>query len=245
MFLLKKILIFVTLSISVLNLGNPFTKIHLSADEHYSFLREIYISQTNLTILTSKDFEPFPALQHLYLVQNRISRISPGAFNNLQNLLTLDLSVNELELLPKERLQGLKSLRCLNISHNSLRSFEEFTSELGLLKVLDVSFNQLDHIEKGTFRHLISLTELHLMGNRVTAIASDAFKYLNGLHVLDLRRNYFEQIPLRALKPLETHIKTIKIEGLYCICFTNKFVFAAFNSEQLCGNQTKYFLCLN
>lgn len=175
----------------------------------------MYISQTNLTILTSQEFEPFPALQHLFLVQNRISRISPGAFNHLQNLLTLDLSINELELLPKERLQGLKSLRSLNVSHNSLRSLEEFTSELIYLQVLDVSFNQLDEIEKGTFRHLVGLTELHLMGNRMTSIASDAFKYLSALQVLDLRRNYFEQIPLRALKPLETHIKTMRVEGMY------------------------------
>lgn len=184
-------------------------------NERYSFLREMYISQTNLTILTSQEFEPFPALQHLYLVQNRISRISPGAFNNLQHLLTLDVSINELELLPKERLQGLKSLRSLNVSHNSLRGLEEFNNELIYLQVLDVSFNQLDEIEKGTFRHLIGLTELYLMGNRMTAIASEAFKYSNALQVLDLRRNYFEQIPLRALKPLETHIKTMRVEGMY------------------------------
>lgn len=125
----------------------------------------------------------------------------------------MDLSINELELLPKERLQGLKVLRGLNVSHNSLRTLEEFTGELGFLEILDVSFNQLDHIERGTFRHLVGLIELHLMGNRMTTISSDAFKYLNALQVLDLRKNYFEQIPLRALKPLETHIKTMRVEG--------------------------------
>lgn len=142
-------------------------------------------------------------------------------------MLTLDLSINELQLLPKERLQGLKSLRSLNVSHNNLGTLEEFTSELVFLKVLDVSFNQLDHIGKGIFRHLIGLNELYLMGNRMRQIASDAFKQLHSLHVLDIRKNYFEKIPLDALSPLEAHIKTMRVEGLlkmfyvfvsYCCC---------------------------
>lgn len=125
------------------------------------------------------------------------------------------MSINELELLPKERLQGLKSLHSLNVSYNSLRNLEEFSSELANLRVLDLSFNQLSDIERNTFRQLNGLAELRLMGNRLTAIAADAFKSLMALQVIDLRRNYFEQMPLLALKPLETHIRTLQIEGMY------------------------------
>ncbi|KAG4072974.1 hypothetical protein HA402_006654 [Bradysia odoriphaga] len=200
--------------------GNPLNQIYGTSGERYGFLREIRISNTNLTLLTSKDFEAFNALQHLYLVHNRINRISPGAFVPLQNLLTLDLSINELELLPKERLQGLKMLKLLNASHNNLRDVEEFTIDLAKLQILDVSFNQLHRIGKYVFKHLTELNELHLMGNRITTISTDAFKYVKSLKVLDLRKNYFEQVPLPALKPLETHIKSLRIEDnpLQCTC---------------------------
>lgn len=202
--------------LSWLNLtGNPLIKIYTGdiQDEKYPFLNELHISRTNLTILTSKDFEMFPALQNLYLTQNNINRVSPGAFVTLSMLLILDLSVNEIEILPKERLQGLKLLEKLNVSHNNLKELEEFSQHLSLLKVLDISYNQLDHIDKTTLIHLKNLRELLLSGNRLTVIPADSFKSLRKLELLDIRKNYFENIPLRALKPLETHIKQLRIAG--------------------------------
>ncbi|XP_055844308.1 protein artichoke [Episyrphus balteatus] len=207
--------------LSWLNLtGNPINKIYTVKEERYPYLKELYICRTNLSILTSKDFEAFQALQHLHLIGNRIMRISPGAFKSLANLLTLDLSINELELLPKERLQGLKLLRHLNLSHNSLRDLEEFSADLSQLQICDLTFNQLDRISKKTFRHLKGLTELYLMGNRMTVLSTDAFRYLRKLQILDLRRNYFEVVPLDALKPLETNVRTLRLEDnpLHCSC---------------------------
>uniref|UniRef100_A0A1A9WPL0 Fibronectin type-III domain-containing protein n=1 Tax=Glossina brevipalpis TaxID=37001 RepID=A0A1A9WPL0_9MUSC len=211
--------------LSWLNLtGNPINKIYTVKEERYPYLKELYICQTNLSILTSKDFEAFQALQHLHLVNNRITRISPGAFKSLINLLTLDMSVNELEILPKERLQGLKLLRLLNISHNTLKDLEEFSSDLSQLQICDLSFNQLDRISRKTFRNLHGLVELYLMGNRMTVLSTDAFRYLRKLHMLDLRKNYFELIPIDALQPLETNMKTLRLEEnpLHCSCDAQK-----------------------
>ncbi|XP_073832961.1 uncharacterized protein [Musca autumnalis] len=211
--------------LSWLNLtGNPINTIYTVIEERYPYLKELYICQTNLSILTSYDFKAFKALQHLHLVNNRITRISPGAFTNLTNLLTLDISINELELLPIERLKGLNNLRVLNISHNILRELDEFSSDLLQLQVCDLSFNQLDRISRFTFTHLHNLVELYLMGNRMTVLSVDAFRYLRKLHILDLRKNYFELIPIEALKPLEPNIKTLRLEEnpLHCSCDAQK-----------------------
>ncbi|XP_058978013.1 chaoptin [Musca domestica] len=211
--------------LSWLNLtGNPINTIYTVIEERYPYLKELYICQTNLSILTSYDFKAFKALQHLHLVNNRITRISPGAFTNLTNLLTLDISINELELLPIERLKGLNNLRVLNISHNILRELDEFSSDLVQLQVCDLSFNQLDRISRFTFTHLHNLVELYLMGNRMTVLSVDAFRYLRKLHILDLRKNYFELVPIEALKPLEANIKTLRLEEnpLHCSCDAQK-----------------------
>ncbi|XP_062539989.1 protein artichoke [Armigeres subalbatus] len=209
--------------------GNPLQRIHhtMSSDadqRRFPFLKELHISQTNLTILTSKDFDIYPALQRLYLVQNRINRVSPGAFVALSNLQILDLSVNEIEMLPKERLQGLRLLEILNISNNNIKELDEFTDDLQKLKVLDISSNQLERIQKNTLRHLVALQELYLNGNRIRSISSDAFRSLRVLGTLDLRKNFFEDVPLRALKPLETHLKQLRLEEnhLNCSCDTQE-----------------------
>ncbi|XP_062699450.1 slit homolog 3 protein [Aedes albopictus] len=209
--------------------GNPLQRIHhtMTTDidqRRFPFLKELHISQTNLTILTSKDFDIYPALQRLYLVQNRINRVSPGAFVALSNLQILDLSVNEIEMLPKERLQGLRLLEILNISNNNIKELDEFTDDLQRLKVLDISSNQLERIQKNTLRHLVALQELYLNGNRIRSISSDAFRTLRALVTLDLRKNFFEDVPLRALKPLETHLKQLRLEEnhLNCSCDTQE-----------------------
>uniref|UniRef100_A0A182N0Q5 Fibronectin type-III domain-containing protein n=1 Tax=Anopheles dirus TaxID=7168 RepID=A0A182N0Q5_9DIPT len=194
--------------------GNPLQRISADADQQrFPHLRELVISRTNLSIVTSKDFELYPAVQRLHLAHNRINRISPGAFVALASLQLLDLSVNELELLPKERLQGLRLLETLNLSTNSIRELDEFAQDLQKLRVLDASANQLERIHKNALRHLGALQELYLNGNRLVTVASDAFRTLRALTTLDLRKNYFEYAPLRALKPLETHLQQLRLEG--------------------------------
>ncbi|XP_053678069.1 protein artichoke [Anopheles nili] len=205
--------------------GNPLQRISADADQQrFPHLRELVICRTNLSIVTSKDFELYPAVQRLHLSHNRINRISPGAFVALANLQLLDLSVNELELLPKERLQGLRLLETLNLSTNSIRELDEFAQDLQKLRVLDASANQLERIHKNALRHLGALQELYLNGNRLVAVASDAFRTLRALTTLDLRKNYFEYAPLRALKPLETHLQQLRLEDnpLVCSCDTQE-----------------------
>ena len=120
---------------------NPLIRIHdLPSKATYSILQEIHISCTNLSIVTSQDFEAFLALIHLYLRRNSILRVSPGAIRSLPNLLTLHLGMNTLQNLPKERLQGMKHLRILNLTHNGLKEVGEFPADLKSLQIFDLSY---------------------------------------------------------------------------------------------------------
>ncbi|XP_057330247.1 protein artichoke-like [Microplitis mediator] len=200
---------------------NPLLRIHeLPADAIYPQLQEIYITGTNLSIVTSQDFEAFPALMHLFLGKNCIQRVSPGAFRALPNLLTLHLGANNLELLPKERLQGMEYLRILNLTRNRLKELEEFPADLKMLQVLDLSYNHIGVVGKETFKNLINLVELHLYGNWINAISNEAFRPLKKLRLLDLSRNYLENLPLNAFRPLETQIRSLRTEEnpLHCGC---------------------------
>lgn len=175
-------------------------------------LNELHITHTNLTAISSSDFDGYFALQHLHLMQNRLQKIASYAFKRLHNLLTLDMSVNELERLPRECLHGLMQLRRLNLSTNRLRVLDEFTIELAYLESLDISYNQLDRIDRNTLQNLHELRELRLAGNRIATVNVDSFRFLNSLTLLDMRENQFQQLPLDVLNLLETHLQTLQLE---------------------------------
>lgn len=175
-------------------------------------LNELYITHTNLTAISSFDFDGYFALQHLHLMKNRIQRIASYAFKKLHNLLTLDISVNELERLPRECMHGLVQLRRLNLSTNRLRVLDEFTIELAYLESLDISNNQLERIDRNTLQNLHELRELRMAGNRIATVNIDSIRFLKSLTVLDLRANEFQQIPLDVLNFLETHLQTLQLD---------------------------------
>lgn len=189
-------------------------------------LRELFITHTNLTAISSSDFDGYTELQHLHLLQNRIHRIAPFTFKNLNSLLSLDISVNELDRFPKECFQGLIQLRRFNLSTNRLRSLDELPNTVGYLESLDVTYNRLEHIERGAFQHLRELRELRLAGNRIAGLSADTVRSLHSLVLLDLRENQFQQIPLDALELIETHLKTVQIERKLNFRFSSRILVA-------------------
>lgn len=203
-------------ALNFLNLrGNPMRNILEGSFPYgyHSSLEEIQITSSNLSVVNSKDLEPFPSLLHLRLEGNRIQRIEVGAFGGLHHLVTLDLGRNELSQLPEERLQGLGSLRVLNLTHNRLRLLEEFPEDLRSLQVLDLAFNQITRLQEEVFESLENLGELYLRGNWISSLIGDTFSSMKKLRVLDLSRNYLENVPLEAFKSLETQLRILSAEG--------------------------------
>ncbi|KAG8313701.1 hypothetical protein J6590_002172 [Homalodisca vitripennis] len=205
-----------------LNLGtNPLT----SLNQHSSFrlhpsLQELHITGTNLTTITDSDFLAFPSLLHLILAGNTIFRIGDGTFETLPNLVSLDLSRNQIGSFPTIFIQNLKNLQYLNLSSNRMKDVEEFTEGSSCLKILDLSFNHVMRIGKSSFKNLKSLTELHLQGNWLSYIAPEALKYQTNLQVLQLNRNYFDDLPLKVFRSVEPRLNTLATEGnpLQCGC---------------------------
>ncbi|XP_011301867.1 chaoptin [Fopius arisanus] len=201
--------------------GNPLTRVHeFSSEDKYPSLEEIHISRTNLTMVTGQDFEAFPGLLHLYVNNNLISRVSPSAFQSLRDLLTLDLSANDLELMPQARLKGLERLKLLNLTRNHLKTLEDFPEDLKALRVLDLSYNEIQSIGENTFNRLGNLLELYLDGNWLATVSSGCFASLKKLRVLDVSGNSLEYLPLNAFQPLETQIRSLRVEEnpLRCGC---------------------------
>ncbi|KAI2808861.1 hypothetical protein BLOT_000002, partial [Blomia tropicalis] len=200
---------------------NPMIRLRedLNSVGNFDHLRTLTSQHGNISIIASHDFIGFESLTQLYLEDNQIQTISPSAFRPLSSLIELDLSQNRLDNLPEERLNGLFQLQMLNLSRNSLTELPHFTSDLGNLRTIDISYNKISRIE--SFGHLSpSVHDISLRHNTISWIANNAFQNMSSLTRLDLRQNFLTQLSEAIFESIEVRLQSIHLAGnpFQCDC---------------------------
>lgn len=100
-----------------------------------------------------------------------------------------------------------------NVTYLNLKQMQTFFfSHLYSTESLDISYNQVERIDRNTLQNLRELRELRMAGNRIATINVDSIRFLNSLTLFDIRENQFQQIPLDVLNFLETHLQTLQLE---------------------------------
>ena len=100
---------------------------------------------------------------------------------------------------------GAYILERLYVADNQLSSeVMHLIAELSGLKVLNVSFNDIQEIPPGTVSKLTKLQELYLSGCKLTSLPSEDLEKLQNLQVLHLNGNKLQTLPseLGAIKSL-------------------------------------------
>jgi Leucine-rich repeat (LRR) protein len=105
-------------------------------------------------------------LRTLSLRQNLISAV-PKSVSHLTNLTRLDVGENSLIVVPRD-LFSLLALRELLLDHNSLSGISEHVAQLHNLELLDVSFNRIKEVPVPELAILRSISEIRLVGNKIT-----------------------------------------------------------------------------
>ncbi|XP_026554610.1 decorin [Pseudonaja textilis] len=168
------------------------------------------LQNNKITEIKDGDFKNLKDLHALILVNNKISKISPGAFSPLKKLERLYLSKNNLKELPenmpkslqelrahendivklkKSAFSGLNNMIVIELGTNPLKSSGiENGAFLGMKKLsyIRISDTNITSIPKGL---PISLTELHLDGNKISKIDADSLSDLPNLAKLGLSYN--------------------------------------------------------
>ncbi|XP_050458730.1 toll-like receptor 7 [Cataglyphis hispanica] len=144
-------------------------------------------------------------LQELHLQRNVIAEIGKNTLDGLTVLRTFNASHNILDSLPEGLFASTRDLREIHLAHNGLRDLPRgvFT-RLEQLLVLNLANNRLgsDRVDETTFLGLIRLIVLDLSYNQLTHIDARMFKDLFFLQILDLRNNSIDRIESNAFLPL-------------------------------------------
>lgn len=152
-------------------------------------LEILIINYTLMEKISEGSFDGLTNLKELDLYWNQISHVPPDIFKNCcRNLAHLNLGGNDLEFIEKQVFTNLFHLKRLVLSFNRFTSIPNFPI-LDKLKVLDLSGNRIERINKHSFQTLSGLDRLNLRNNQIIFIEHYAFSGLRSLVYLNIERN--------------------------------------------------------
>ncbi|KAH1186705.1 hypothetical protein KIL84_019454 [Mauremys mutica] len=191
------------------------------------------LQNNKITEIKDGDFKNLKDLHALILVNNKISKISPLAFNPLKKLERLYLSKNNLKELPENMPKSLQELRAHENEITKLR--KAVFNGLNSMIVVELGTNPLKSsgVENGAFQGMkklsyirisdtnitsiprglpLSLTELHLDGNKITKIDSESLSGLANLAKLGLSFNSISAVDNGSLANIP-HLKELHLDN--------------------------------
>uniref|UniRef100_A0A0C9RAE7 Chp_0 protein n=1 Tax=Fopius arisanus TaxID=64838 RepID=A0A0C9RAE7_9HYME len=187
--------------------------IHRLMDRHLqaqSTLKELRLGENHLgnnlnPIFSSNEFRDLKELRLLDLHGNGLMSIEEGIFKGCQQLEELYLDDNNLVSVPANSLKGPRAIRSLSLSGNNIGSLPRgaFGTLGESLIRIDLSRNELSHMEDNALIGLHHILFFNLSRNDLTRFNSDVFKGAYNLLQLDLSVNFLQEFPSDALRHLE------------------------------------------
>ncbi|XP_026053899.1 vasorin-like [Carassius auratus] len=135
-----------------------------------------------------------------FCVQRNLSNMPRGLPSSTKNLYIFQNNINTLQ---QQDFTELGELRMLDLSQNALSEIPDAVfSPLSSLHNLDLSSNQITHISKDSFAGLVNLERLYLYSNHIQSIHPAAFEGLENLLELKLQGNQISVLPALQLPKL-------------------------------------------
>ncbi|BES93534.1 TIR [Nesidiocoris tenuis] len=163
-------------------------------------------SGNHFVLLPMNGFSSLRRLRELYIHDNEISMVTDRALAGLKHLVHFDLSNNKVVALPSDLFRDCAdSIQEIYLKNNSISLLSPgLFANLNRLIDLDVSHNQLTSawINGGTFSGLIRLVLLNLSYNRISKLDPSLFHDLYTLQILNLEHNEIESLPTDTFTPM-------------------------------------------
>lgn len=162
----------------------------------YPDITEFEISGIELETLRSEDFAGARRLERLIASNNRLTQIPTHLFERATKIASVVLSSNLIGHIDDLAFENIRStLRILNLSKNFIQTINKNVFKgLSALDTLYLSSNSITYIESLAFVDLKNLTWLDLSDNSLLILSMGIFDGLNNLRSLDLSKNFLNQI---------------------------------------------------
>lgn len=199
----------VTGNCAVLDLSNNQFEGNLTRLLKWGNIEVLDLSQNRLMGPIPEVTAQFLRLHHLNLSHNSLNGSLPNVITKFPKLTTLDLSSNQLigPLLPT--LLTSSTLQELHLQNNVLVGSVEYSpsssDEQPVLRVLDLSHNQLNGYFPNGFDKLTGLQRLNLAGNNFNGSIPTSIGDISSLSSFDISKNHFTgPLPTNLPNSLET-----------------------------------------
>lgn len=164
---------------------------------HASRLERLDLSTNNLLALPENTFCQLPNLVYLNLSRNRIMDVSDLGFKERtppppQPLISNNEDVYDVDQYQKKSASGPCPLD---------------------VQTVDVSWNHISMIPSNGFSSLRRLTELRLVGNKISLVNDKPLAGLANLEILDLSCNNIVSLPVSMFKDVSESIKQIYLQN--------------------------------
>ncbi|XP_019614797.1 PREDICTED: uncharacterized protein LOC109462677 [Branchiostoma belcheri] len=171
----------------------------------------------------SGKLKPLPGLAKLHtllLGPGHILTAGRGAFSSVPNLLALSMTNNTIKAIGSWFEGSDKKLQKLQLSWNDIQEIERNALQpLKKLYYLSIRHNRLRVVEEWYFAGLRKLEILHLCHNNISHIAGKAFDQLPRLESLYMDHNKLSFLPERSF-PAISRIRSLDLRGnpFRCTC---------------------------
>ncbi|KAL7295551.1 hypothetical protein TKK_0011192 [Trichogramma kaykai] len=204
----------------------------------FSRLKTLHLLESQIKILEPNVFVAQKNLSRLIVANNEIEEIVKENWNGLEKLSLFDANCNQIRSIDLSFFENSTVLTFIDLSYNLLTS-ESLTLPYlpkldhlnlednrltkikakmfdGLISLtrLFLQYNQIEQIDEGAFAKCKSLVELNLMQNSIVALSPNIFTPLGNLTALFLGYNPFKNIPMDALQPLNSSLRTLHLEDI-------------------------------
>ena len=166
-----------------------------------SSLEILDLRGNTISELNRNDLMYLGSLRKLFLSKNEIILLLPGAFNGLGKLQVLDLAQNKIGIFLENTFESLHNLTHLYLGRNRITHLPKLSELLVSLRVLDLSDNGCEIIDKPFSESFPSLQTLKLEGNHLGKheFPSDRdgrlFKGLTKLEEVFISSNNIKSLP--------------------------------------------------
>ena len=165
----------------------------------YNVFGVLDLDHCNITNISQNAFRSLTELIGIDLSFNNLSHITSNIFSPCNRSLQLiDLTGNQIRSIDiEEQFADLNSLTHFHLNKNGIHKIKGKFSMFPHLYHLDISENELWHIDTNILKNTTELRSIFLHGNHISTISEDAFYGCGDLQYLNLSNNL-----LKTLSPI-------------------------------------------